>query len=315
MLDLDDKYAAGKIAPSTYKTQKYKLTKQIKDIQAQAGTPQPTQPLMGQKQAAAVSSKPVPVGDTVGKKIKSVLPKDMKDFTPDHAKVIGEVIFEDVKANMPIPVTHSSYSAMLHVRTKEAVTKQLKVLGKYHDMSHKPHPSSSIDSFYGNMFTHASKNMPKGWKPHASIPNVGPKIHEGSQNAYHLGSNTITFDTASVTQATVVHETAHFHVMNNPSLRALEKSYWEQRTGNSQWQSLGAGYGANELTKPDNFVHPYMGKVTVAKGAHGQTYEVYELLSTGAEAYWGPTGKIPGTDVHITEDDDFYNFFVGSLFV
>lgn len=62
---------------------------------------------------------------------------------------------------------------------------------------------------------------------------------------------------------TILHEMLHVIEMENPIIRSRARSYLESRTKGEQFVRLseyGPEYDENELTKPDHFAHPYMGK-------------------------------------------------------
>lgn len=78
---------------------------------------------------------------------------------------------------------------------------------------------------------------------------------------------------------TVIHELGHHLEVNSPSLRAVAQSFLARRTAGEPAQELStllrdAGY-AKEYAKPDQFIHPYVGR----QYASGDT----EVVAVGLE--------------------------------
>lgn len=80
-------------------------------------------------------------------------------------------------------------------------------------------------------------------------------------------------------QICAFHEMGHFYEELFPEIRKLEHQFYNRRTEGEELQWLGRGYKRNEVTRFDNFVHPYMGK------DYGNTETSgYEIFSMGMES-------------------------------
>lgn len=80
---------------------------------------------------------------------------------------------------------------------------------------------------------------------------------------------------------TAVHELGHRFEQAVPDIKAEEAKFYKRRTDGENLEWMGEGYARNEVTRKDDFIHPYMGKDY--KGY------AYELVSMGFEyAYCQP---------------------------
>ena len=92
--------------------------------------------------------------------------------------------------------------------------------------------------------------------------------------------NVVTLGTRSQGRQTLWHELGHWLENNNPLARAIVRKFVARRTDGEKPVRLSSifprcGYGRDEITLRDQFIHPYMGKVY----DRGST----EILSMGLE--------------------------------
>ena len=104
--------------------------------------------------------------------------------------------------------------------------------------------------------------------------------------------------------AAIVHELGHYLEYTVPKLFEKVTGFYSQRTQGQAAQSLaslmpGKGFKPGEVTRPDSFIHPYMGKQY--EDGHG------EILSMGMEMlYKDPAG-------FAENDPEYFNFILGLL--
>lgn len=100
---------------------------------------------------------------------------------------------------------------------------------------------------------------------------------------------------------TAIHELGHAVEYNRPGITSMERQFFERRTRGEVTKALGAGYRADEVTKKDKFLHPYMGK---------EYTRVFEILTMGIEGLLSP-----GFDRYdlLTKDTDYADFILGLL--
>lgn len=97
---------------------------------------------------------------------------------------------------------------------------------------------------------------------------------------------------------TAIHELGHRFEDSVRGIRSAEKEFYNRRTEGEELSWMGAGYGRNEVTRRDDFLHSYMGK---DYGGH-----FYELVSMGFEyAYTDP--------IHLAKDRDMQTWIYGIL--
>lgn len=97
---------------------------------------------------------------------------------------------------------------------------------------------------------------------------------------------------------TAFHELGHRFEDVVPGMLNAEKEYYERRTDGLQLEWLGKGYKRNEVSRKDDFIHPYMGK------DYGGRF--YELVSMGFEyAYTDPAT--------LAKDQDMQEWIYGIL--
>lgn len=97
---------------------------------------------------------------------------------------------------------------------------------------------------------------------------------------------------------TAIHELGHRFERAVPEIRNEEKEFYDRRTKGEELEWLGKGYEKSEVTRKDNFIHPYMGK-----DYQGQAYE---LVSMGFEyAYTDPE--------KLAKDPDMESWIYGLL--
>lgn len=97
---------------------------------------------------------------------------------------------------------------------------------------------------------------------------------------------------------TAIHELGHRYERVVPGIREQEKEFYERRTAGEPLQWLGYGYSRSEVSRKDDFLHPYMGK------DYGGF--AYELVSMGFEyAYTDPA--------RLAKDPDMQEWILGML--
>lgn len=92
----------------------------------------------------------------------------------------------------------------------------------------------------------------------------------------------------------VVHEAAHWLEESDPVIHEKVKKFFESRTAGESWQKLSdltgnSNYGDNEVTKPDKWPKPYMGKKT-------NSDKNSEILSMGMEMMYRDPVAFAKTD-------------------
>ena len=99
---------------------------------------------------------------------------------------------------------------------------------------------------------------------------------------------------------TAVHELGHRFERSVPGIKEQEKAFYDRRTAGLPLEWLGSGYRKDEVTRKDDFTHPYMGK------DYGGS--AYELVSMGFEyAYTDP--------LKLMKDPDMQQWIFGLLSV
>lgn len=126
----------------------------------------------------------------------------------------------------------------------------------------------------------------------------------------------LTIATDTIWQTTPFHELGHMMEYLNPDILRIEKEFLEYRTKDEEEVPLrrlfrGSGYSPSEVTKPDNFISPYIGK----------TYpDATEVLSMGLESLFVPgKGQAFKRDLNgvewrkITDDEEYLHLILGIL--
>lgn len=128
-------------------------------------------------------------------------------------------------------------------------------------------------------------------------------LKEGSR-AYHSGLHRTVNITLKDGYGTAAHEFAHAIESANPGIVKIEKEFYERRTKGDELRYINdvvenKGYGYDEKTKTDNFVHPYVGK-------YYKSERNFELLSMGMSYLYERPNML-------TKDKDYMNFVLGCL--
>ena len=110
-------------------------------------------------------------------------------------------------------------------------------------------------------------------------------------------------------ERTASHETAHAMEKLFPKLRDMEEAYYKERTQGEKSVRLskllpGSGYGRDEVTRPDHFFNPYVGKDYSHDGKNAKPH--FEIMSMGMEY------MIHEPEV-FDKDPDTRNFILGVL--
>lgn len=99
-------------------------------------------------------------------------------------------------------------------------------------------------------------------------------------------------------ESTAIHELGHRFERAVPGILQQETEFYKRRTSGESLEWLGSGYGRDEKTRKDQFLHSYMGK------DYGGS--AYELVSMGFEyAYTDP--------VYLAKDPDMQQWILGIL--
>jgi hypothetical protein len=98
-----------------------------------------------------------------------------------------------------------------------------------------------------------------------------------------------------------VHEFGHRVENIRPRTSIAERGCYDRRTKGEALEHMGPGYGKQEVTRKDDFGHPYIGK------DYGGSKH-FEILSMGAEDLMRVDGKMPEI---LMGDDDMFDFIVG----
>lgn len=122
------------------------------------------------------------------------------------------------------------------------------------------------------------------------------KVDRGYYNGWQIA---ISGDYYSGQFETAIHELGHrFEDVKKSSIVAQETEFYKKRTAGESLEWLGRGYGRDEKTRRDQFLHSYMGK------DYGGS--AYELVSMGFEyAYTDP--------VQLAKDPDMQQWILGML--
>lgn len=134
-------------------------------------------------------------------------------------------------------------------------------------------------------------------------------VRKGGQGRASASENGLNITTHSGV-ATVVHEMGHFFEDTIPGWNAKAVNFLNARTQGQSARSLNAltregGYSRDEVSKPDNFIHPYMGKIYKTIGSGLYSRQPTEIISMGMEyLYKDPVGFAQA-------DPEYFNFMVG----
>lgn len=160
------------------------------------------------------------------------------------------------------------------------------------------------------------KATAKAWEPGVRAFNelLGPGLVDGmptqinrlakgrDQRAYYTQAERAVYMGNPHQPRTVVHELGHWFEYNTPDTQRLAQEFLERRTAGEPPQRLmdlypGHGYRADEVTKPDNFAHAYVGKVYRS----GST----EIVSMGLEEMFADPVAFA------RRDPDYFDFIYG----
>ena len=144
-----------------------------------------------------------------------------------------------------------------------------------------------------------------------SITSVEPKPHsadlrdlpEGQRAKYSDYETTIRVCPSDGAN-TIVHELGHYLEYRVPGVFEKVTEFYNKRTAGQTTQTMaslmpGRGYKLEEVSRPDSFIHPYMGKQY--EDGHG------EILSMGLEMLYRDPAGFAG------KDPEYFNFILGLL--
>ena len=160
---------------------------------------------------------------------------------------------------------------------------------------HLNHSRSPMTPIVKEAYSH----YPKSWvEKSIARGNLTPqKVNRGYYDDWN-GVIAISFRTPTQAQGTAIHELAHRFERAVPGIQDAEETFYNRRTAGETLQWLGQGYDRSEMTRFDNFIHPYMGK-----DYGGQAYE---LVSMGFQyAYTDPA--------RLAKDPDMQAWIYGQL--
>ena len=145
----------------------------------------------------------------------------------------------------------------------------------------------------------AYDHYPTSWVQ-ASV-NYGTMTPKKVNRGYYAGKEiAISGYTDESQLSTAFHELGHRFEDAVTGIKVREKDFYNRRTAGESLEWLGDGYDRREVTRKDDFLHPYMGK------DYGGS--AYELVSMGFEyAYTDPTT--------LAKDEDMQQLILGILTV
>lgn len=148
----------------------------------------------------------------------------------------------------------------------------------------------------------ATQYFPKDWIAKASTPRAPINLeHIEGRASWNDAENRLRYSTKPSAIGydppgtdTMVHEMSHMMEARVPGIEEAENAHWWQRTLNEPTVKLrdvtNIAYGDHEVTRPDEFFTPYVGK---SYGSGPDDH--YEILSMGAEAVMaGAAGGLRG---------------------
>ena len=150
--------------------------------------------------------------------------------------------------------------------------------------------------------------LPTDWvKASVAYGKIKPKVVKRGYYRHGSGYSELAVSkdaTGRPNFRTTLHELTHRQEHVNPDILKLEKAFYDRRTEGDRLRSLksvtGGNYKANEKTRVDDFLNPYMGK------DYGEN--AYEVLTMGVDTLY--------TDpVALMEDEDMYEWVLGMLTV
>ena len=146
----------------------------------------------------------------------------------------------------------------------------------------------------------AYQDYPTEWIK-ASIK-YGQLFTSTSRRGCYKGDIEIVLDSGG--KETATHELGHRFESVIPGIKAIEKEFYDRRTEGEEEEKLSVvtkvrGYRSDEITKKDQFVHPYIGKVY---------RDVYEVVSMGFQYAFHDPEKL-------LKDPDYAETILGILAV
>lgn len=180
------------------------------------------------------------------------------------------------------------------------------VLGKYRSMGvsdiEVAEHLSSTRSIAGKAIMQAYDHLPTDWV-RRSVEHGNLKVKTVKRGYYSHGMSEIAISKGQGNRTsfrTAIHELGHRQEHINPAILEAEKVFYEKRTQGDKLQRLrdvsrNKGYGADEFTRVDDFIEPYMGKDYGGRA--------YELLTMGMDTLY--------TDpIELSKDPEMFDWVV-----
>ncbi|NNJ10546.1 hypothetical protein EKD04_009420 [Chloroflexales bacterium ZM16-3] len=128
------------------------------------------------------------------------------------------------------------------------------------DMNIDPHAREG----HRDLAEEAVEFFPKGWVKAAAKDRLRVLSTPERRSFYESYGHAINLS-ATALRTSMIHEMGHWLEYANPRLRGATQDYLNHRTAGETAVSMGAtygnnSYGAHEMTKPDTFKEPYLGK-------------------------------------------------------
>ena len=159
------------------------------------------------------------------------------------------------------------------------------------------YPQAMTDKFFGEY--ELGRSVKRGYcNSNFGEIRLSANDYDSSKDGINLGL-----------ERTASHETAHAMEELFPKLRDMEEAYYKERTQGEKSVRLsklfpGSGYGRDEVTRPDHFFNPYVGKDYSHDGKNAKPH--FEIMSMGMEY------MIHEPEV-FDKDPDTRNFILGVL--
>ena len=154
------------------------------------------------------------------------------------------------------------------------------------------------------MIKAAQEFYPREWVNESITRSIDSPIKAKKTTRAYFRNGKIPEISVSASPTSALHEMGHRFESRIPDIVRLEKEFFDRRTGGQKSIKLrqltgNRGYRPDEVTKPDKFLNPYIGK-------HYTGDKYFEILSMGVE-------RLAGAKYNQGVDDDFDSFIIGLL--
>jgi hypothetical protein len=222
--------------------------------------------------------------------------------SPEYRDLVDQMVqHEDAQAThlsekkKLIASMHASISPILNAPTPSVVL---------------PDPHMSMSASGKDVANHGARIfgglVDKSVLPHTEHP-IFQETKEGRSFYEPRIKAVVLSDTAS--RRTALHELGHWLEGANQTVRERAQGFLEKRTSGQSQQKLSSvvhesSYDDNEVTVPDHFMHPYMGKQYMSGG----TREATEIMSMGLEKL----GYVDSAVAFAKADPEMFDFIVST---